>query len=76
MKKPTLVENRLTALRQADPLIWTSTPVRLERTILRDLKVAAVEADTTVNNLFLEGIRRTLALHQKRMARMASQGVT
>ena len=35
MKKPTLVENRLTARRQADPLIWTSTPVRLERTILR-----------------------------------------
>ena len=34
MKKPTLVENRLTARRQADPLIWTSTPVRIERTII------------------------------------------
>ena len=68
MKKPALIENHL-----ADPLIWTSTPVRIERTILRDLKVAAVEADTTVNNLILEGIRRTLALHQKRMARMAAK---
>jgi hypothetical protein len=59
--------------RRADPLIWTSTSVRLERTMLRGLKVAAVEADTTVNNLILDGIRHVLALHQKRMARVAAK---
>ena len=59
--------------RRADPLIWTSTSVRLERTMLRDLKVAAVETDTTVNNLILDGIRRVLALHQKRTARVAAK---
>ena len=40
--------------------------------MLRDLKVAAVETDTTVNNLILDGIRRVLALHQKRTARVAA----
>ena len=58
---------------QTDPLLWTSTSVRLERTMLRDLKVAAVETDTTVNNLILDGIRRVLALHQKRTARVAAK---
>jgi hypothetical protein len=57
----------------ADPLIWTSTTVRLERSLLRDLKVVAVEADTTVNNLVLEGIRHVLERHQKRMARRAAK---
>jgi hypothetical protein len=65
--------NRLMARRPSDPLIWTSTSLRLERAMLRDLKVAAVEADTTLNNLILEGIRRILALHQKRMARVAAK---
>jgi|SwirhirootsSR3_FD_contig_31_11711261_length_476_multi_1_in_0_out_0_1 hypothetical protein len=59
--------------RQTDPLLWTSTSVRLERTMLRDLKVVAVEADRTVNDLILDGIRRVLALHQKRMARVAAK---
>ena len=64
---------RLMPRRQADPLLWTSTSVRLERTVLRELKVAAVEADTTVNDLILDGIRRVLALHQKQMARVAAK---
>jgi len=50
----------------------TTTSVRIERSLLRDLKIAAVEADTTVNNLILDGIRRVLALHQKRTARVAA----
>ena len=37
----------------------TTTSVRIERTILRDLKIAAVEADTTVNRLILDGIRQS-----------------
>ena len=39
--------------------------------MLQEPKVMAVEADTTVNNLIVDGIRRVLALHQKRMARVA-----
>ena len=62
--------------RQADPLIWTSTSVRIERALLRDLKIAAVEGDVTVNSLILDGIRRVLALHQKQMARGATKGIT
>jgi hypothetical protein len=58
---------------QANPLVWTSTTVRLERALLRDLKVAAIEADTTVNRLILDGIRHMLALHRKRMARMMAR---
>jgi hypothetical protein len=57
------------AARRADPLAWTITSLRIERPLLRDLKVAAVEADTTVSSLILEGIHHVLAQHRKRMAR-------
>jgi hypothetical protein len=59
--------------RRTDPLIWTSTSVQIERTMLRDLKIAAIEADTTVNRLILGGIRRVLALHRNRMAKMVAR---
>jgi hypothetical protein len=61
--------------RQADSPIRTSTSVRIERSLLRDLKVAAIEADTTVNSLILDGIKRVLVLHRKRMARRAAREV-
>lgn len=48
------------AARTVDPL-WTNTTVRIERSLLRDLKVAAI------------GIRHVLALHQKRMARIMAR---
>ena len=56
-----------------DPLLWTSMSVRIERAVLRDLKVAAVEADTTVNRLILDGIHRVLTLHKRRMAKMMAR---
>ena len=59
--------------RRTDPLIWTSTSVQIERTMLRDLKIAAIEADTTVNRLILDGIRRVLTLHRNRMAKMVAR---
>ena len=58
---------------QANPLIWTSTSVRIERALLRDLKVAAVEANTTVNRLILDGIHHVLTLHKRRMAKMMAR---
>jgi hypothetical protein len=39
--------------RHADSLIWTTTSVRIAQSLLRDLKIVAVEADTTVNRLIL-----------------------
>lgn len=51
----------------------TTTSVRIERSLLRDLKIATVEADTTVKRLILDGIRHVLALHRKRMARSDGQ---
>ena len=55
--------------RQTDPLIWTNISVRIERTMLRDLKVVAVEADTTVNNLILDGIHHVLSVREGRTAK-------
>jgi hypothetical protein len=61
------------AVRRADSLAWSSTSLRIERSLLRDLKVAAVEADTTVSSLILDGIHHVLAQHRKRMARVAAK---
>src|SRR5262249_28607876 len=57
----------------ADPLIWTTTSVRIEWSLLRDLNVAAAKANTTVNRLILDGIHHVLTLHNRRMAGMMAR---
>jgi hypothetical protein len=47
---------------------WTTTSLRIERSLLRDLKIAAVETDRTMNDLLLAGARHVLQLHRKRLA--------